>query len=167
MAAGNLLNFNPVADQSCSVATTEVLSLLSYAGAFGVLPSLQSKFLPLYCQVTLGRPRIGLSRRSCRLLKRGKSIIFEFELSMDLESSADVAKEGQEWGSCDGFSDCGVTGMTHWRPSRPWGLRSSSAQQRSSWEPNGDNLGFCRSSEPRLFHICWRACSSLYVCILK
>jgi hypothetical protein len=80
--------------------------------------------------------------------------VFEFELSRDLVSSDDVAKEGRGWGSCEGFSDSRVTGMTCWRLSRQWGLRSSRAQQRSSWEPDGDNLGFCRSA-PRLFHICW------------
>lgn len=80
-------------------------------------------------------------------------------------NSDDVAKEGQ--GSCEGFSDSRVTGVANWRLSRQWGLRSTCAQQRGSWEPNGNNLGFCRSSELRLFHICWRACSLLYVCILK
>lgn len=71
-------------------------------------------------------------------------------------NSDDVAREGQGQGSCEGFSDSRVAGMTNWRLSRQWGLRSGCAQQRGSWEPNGDNLGFCRSSGPRWFHICWR-----------
>ena len=86
---------------------------------------------------------------------------------MDLLNSDDVAKEGPGRGSCEGFSDSRVTGMTNWRLSRQWGLRSGCAQRRGSWEPNGDNLGFHRSSQPRVLHIYWRACSSLYVYILK
>lgn len=100
-------------------------------------------------------------------MKNGKRNVFEFELSVEFVNPKDVARGGQGGGSCEGFSDSGVTGMTNWRLSRQWGLRSRCTQQRGSWEPNGDNLGFCRSSEPRLFHICYRACSSLYVYILK
>ena len=86
---------------------------------------------------------------------------------MDLLNSDDVAKEGPGRVSCEGFSDSRVTGMMNWRLSRQWDLRSGCAQQRGSWESNGDNLGFHRSSQLRVLHICWRACSSLYVYILK
>lgn len=83
-------------------------------------------------------------------MKKGKKFFFEFELSVELVSSEDVAGMG----SCEGFADSRVTGMTNWGLSRPWALRSHCAQQRVSWESNGDNLGFCRSTESRLFHIC-------------